>query len=107
GKIAEISSLLEELEDGHARQPTPRNTLSREQENHLAQVRMGVATGLFTALRGKHEPTARHCLRVALGCSSWAQKIGLSNEQRDEVELAALLHDIGKIGVPDNILMKP
>lgn len=107
GKIAEISSLLEELEDGRARQPAPRTTLSREQENHLAQVRMGVATGLFTALRGKHEPTARHCLRVAMGCSSWAQKIGLSNEQRDEIELAALLHDIGKIGVPDNILMKP
>lgn len=108
GQIAEISSLLNELDEhGAARPALPKSQMTRAQENDLVQVRLGVATGLFSALRAKHEPSAQHCLRVAMGVSTWAQRIGLSNEQRDEVELAALLHDIGKLGVPDNILMKP
>ena len=73
----------------------------------MIQVRLGIASSLFAALRGKHEATAQHCLRVALACSAWAEKIGLSDRQRDELELAALLHDIGKIAVPDEILWKP
>jgi diguanylate cyclase (GGDEF)-like protein len=58
-------------------------------------------------LRWKHEPTARHCLRVTMSCSIWSARMGLSDADRDELELAALLHDIGKIGVPDAILTKP
>jgi diguanylate cyclase (GGDEF)-like protein/PAS domain S-box-containing protein len=46
-------------------------------------------------------------LRVALGCSSWAAKLGLDDETRDLLEVAALLHDVGKIGVPDKVLLKP
>ncbi|MCE9545897.1 MAG: diguanylate cyclase [Planctomycetia bacterium] len=76
-------------------------------DNRLVQVRLGIATGLFTALRCKHAPTAAHSLRVALGCSRWALALGLSQEQLDELEVAALLHDIGKVGVPDNVMLKP
>ena len=76
-------------------------------ENRLVQVRLGLASGLFAALRAKHPATASHSLRVAMGCSSWALAMHLPKEQCDEIEVAALLHDIGKIGVPDNILLKP
>ena len=76
-------------------------------ENQLAEVRLGVASSLYRALRCKHEPTARHCLRVTLACASWASRLGLSDHERDELEVAALLHDIGKIGVPDSIISKP
>ncbi len=55
----------------------------------------------------KHAPTAFHSLRVAFGCSSWALQLDLQEPTRDEWEVAALLHDIGKIGVPDRILSKP
>ncbi len=81
--------------------------LSAAQENQLAMVRLGIASSLFRALRWKHEPTARHCLRVALGCSSWAARLGLPGPERDALELAALLHDVGKLGIPDTILAKP
>ena len=76
-------------------------------ENKLVQVRLGLASTLFSALRARHAPTAAHSLRVALCCSAWATLQSQSDEQRDEIEVAALLHDIGKLGVPDSVLLKP
>ncbi|MHB0955236.1 MAG: bifunctional diguanylate cyclase/phosphohydrolase [Pirellulaceae bacterium] len=76
-------------------------------QNQLVQVRLGLASGLFAALRARHAATAAHCLRVALGCSSWAPQLRLPEAHRDELEVAALLHDIGKIGIPDQVLFKP
>ncbi|MCG8584507.1 MAG: diguanylate cyclase [Pirellulales bacterium] len=77
------------------------------QENHLLQVKLGMASSLFAALRCKHAPTAAHSMRVALTCSAWARTSGLSPDECDEIEVAALLHDVGKIGIPDHILLKP
>ena len=76
-------------------------------DNRLIEVRLGLASSLFAALGHKHEPTAAHSLRVALGCSSWALVTGMCDEEREELEVAALLHDIGKIGAPDRLLLKP
>ena len=60
-------------------------------ENHLAEVRLGLAGSLFLSLRAKHAPTAAHSLRVALGCSAWSFALQLDEHQRDELEVAALL----------------
>lgn len=107
GKIAELSALLHSLEQGESASRASTPELSIEQENRLVQVRSGVGASLFHALRWKHEPTARHALRVTLNCAAWARRLHLSREDRDHLELAALMHDIGKIGVPDHILAKP
>ena len=79
----------------------------RDLENQLVQVRLGIASSLFTALRTKHADTASHSLRVALNTAAWMEALGMEADQRDVMEVAALLHDVGKIGVPDNILLKP
>lgn len=76
-------------------------------ENQLVQVRLGLASSLFAALRAKHAPTAAHSVRVAMSCSAWGAMLGQSEVERDEIEVGALLHDVGKIGVPDEILLKP
>jgi diguanylate cyclase (GGDEF)-like protein/putative nucleotidyltransferase with HDIG domain/PAS domain S-box-containing protein len=76
-------------------------------ESDLAMVRLGIATSLFLALRSKHPPTASHCLRTAIACSAWCERLELDEDQRDRIEVAALLHDVGKIGIPDSILKKP
>ena len=103
-----VTSLLQNLDENPAiassLQPSD---LEVGFQNQLVQVRLGMASSMFTALRAKHAPTASHCLRVALGCSSWATMMQLNAPQRDEFEVAALLHDIGKIGVPDHLLLKP
>lgn len=69
--------------------------------------RLGVASSLYRALSLKHPATAKHCLRVALGCSVFANFLQLDDKSREQLEIAALLHDIGKLGVPDKILNKP
>lgn len=48
-----------------------------------------------------------HLARLSSYCGLIAEKCGLSKTEIEEVELAAPLHDIGKIGVSENILMKP
>jgi diguanylate cyclase (GGDEF)-like protein/PAS domain S-box-containing protein/putative nucleotidyltransferase with HDIG domain len=104
----EVEALLHSLDDAAAvggRSATPHRTDIHE--NKLVQARLGIASGLHTALRCKHAPTAAHSLRVALGCSSWAAVLDLDTETRDLLEVAALLHDVGKIGVADRVLHKP
>ena len=107
-QFSEISSLLHSLDEVAAESgQSAGQTRANSHENRLVQARLGMASGLFSALRAKHPPTASHCLRVALGCSSWAAAMELDEETRDLLEVAALLHDVGKIGVPDKVLLKP
>ncbi len=80
--------------------------VTRKLESRLLRARLGLANGLFLALRAKHAPTAAHSLRVALNCSTWADHRQMSDEQRALLEVAALLHDIGKIGIPEHLLQK-
>ncbi|HUY87130.1 MAG TPA: diguanylate cyclase [Pirellulales bacterium] len=102
-----LGGLIDQLDRDAGGSPRPAVDFDPAVGNQLAEVRLGVASSLYRALRCKHEPTAKHCLRVTLACASWASRLGLSDRQRDELEVAALLHDIGKIGVPDTIITKP
>jgi diguanylate cyclase (GGDEF)-like protein/PAS domain S-box-containing protein len=104
-RVDVLASMLEHLDEAYDKTPATRTELARQTE--MATRRLGIASSLFLALRAKHPPTAAHCMRVALGCSSWAASNGLADSDRDDLEIAALLHDIGKIGVPDGVLLKP
>lgn len=75
-------------------------------EERLVKNRLGIYSALFMALRAKHPPTAAHSLRVALGCSKWAVLRRMNDSERELLEVASLLHDLGKIGIPDRLLQK-
>jgi diguanylate cyclase (GGDEF)-like protein/PAS domain S-box-containing protein len=105
--LAALSHLLANLDEAAARNSSPRARTEEANQNRLVQVRLGLASSLYVALRAKHAPTANHCLRVALGVSSWALARNMPPDQLDELEVAALLHDVGKIGVADSVLTKP
>jgi len=102
-----MASLLNSIDSGSSPAPPRLDSDELALENKLIQVRLGIASSLFSALRAKHAPTAHHSLRVALNCSAWGAMLGMSDAARDDLEVASLLHDIGKIGVPDPILLKP
>lgn len=106
-RLAALSSLLETVEDTPRPDVLAKASPTSKHDEQLALTRLGMASSLFIALRAKHAPTAKHSLRVALGASSWAIAAKLPDPQRDAIEVAALLHDVGKIGVPDHVLSKP
>jgi putative nucleotidyltransferase with HDIG domain len=62
---------------------------------------------LLAALDTRDTETEGHSERVAAYTMLIAQRLNLSEEELPHIERGALLHDIGKIGVPDHILYKP
>lgn len=62
---------------------------------------------LIAAIEAKDKYTQGHSYRVSKYAVILAEKMGLSKEQVDEIRIAGILHDIGKIGIPDAILVKP
>lgn len=58
-------------------------------------------------VRAKDPATYEHCIRVSRRARLLAKAAGLDEMDQRIVEFAGLFHDIGKIGVPDNILLKP
>ncbi|MBQ6163477.1 MAG: HD domain-containing protein, partial [Clostridia bacterium] len=75
----------------------------------LKQVRMGNETILAIAktVDAKDVLTSKHSQRVSEYSVLIAKKIGFSEDERENLRKAALLHDIGKIGIPESILNKP
>jgi putative nucleotidyltransferase with HDIG domain len=66
-----------------------------------------VLDGLVTTVDKKDHYTRRHSDDVTELAVGLASKMGLSVETQRSVRMAGLLHDIGKVGVPDHILRKP
>jgi diguanylate cyclase (GGDEF)-like protein/putative nucleotidyltransferase with HDIG domain len=74
----------------------------------------GSASGSFDVLQGlviavdtKDRYTKRHSEDVARYAVFLAERLGLDEEVRRTIRLAGLLHDVGKIGIPDSLLRKP
>ncbi len=55
----------------------------------------------------KDEATVQHIKRVGLCCEHIAKQLGWSDAQVDTIKYASPMHDIGKIGIPSDILLKP
>jgi len=78
-----------------------------ETELAMAHAKSGIVASLYASLRAKHGPAASHSLRVALWASAWGVQNQVPDEQLQLVEVVGLLHEIGKIGIPDRVLQKP
>ncbi|HVT80815.1 MAG TPA: HD domain-containing phosphohydrolase [Phycisphaerae bacterium] len=68
---------------------------------------MGVLHALTRSIDAKDAYTRGHSQRVAELSRELARKIGLPEEQCERIYLSGLLHDVGKIGVPEAVLTKP
>ena len=67
---------------------------------------MGLLHSLTSAVDAKDTYTCGHSERVALLSRHMAQQVGLRDGEIEQVYMAGLLHDVGKIGVPESVLHK-
>ena len=79
----------------------------KEAQRREASLFEETVEALANAIDAKDKYTHGHSTRVAILSKLIAQEAGLSNEECEHVYFAALLHDVGKIGVPDDIINKP
>lgn len=68
---------------------------------------LGVTTALAEALEKRDPYTGGHTRRVHEYSVAIAERLGLPQEELETLRLAAIMHDIGKIGVSDQVLRKP
>ena len=79
----------------------------RLQDVDLAQSRMSVVCRLGMAAEFRDEDTGNHVIRVGCLSRAVAAAMGMPRTFLEMLLLAAPLHDIGKIGIPDSVLLKP
>lgn len=78
-----------------------------QQTEEIRNTFLGAVKALAEALEAKDPYTNGHSMRVTELAVALARESGRSEEEQDRIRLAGLVHDIGKIGVPEEILHKP
>jgi HD-GYP domain-containing protein (c-di-GMP phosphodiesterase class II) len=84
-----------------------RSVSLREAYRRLEGAYRGTMEALVAALDARECETHRHSERVAKYARFLAENMGVKGGELEDIYRGALLHDIGKIGVPDAILLKP
>ena len=123
--IDELStSIAKMIAAGPAHQPLPLSGSSREldqltftfnalmasvvsAEDETEATYLGAVRALAAALDARDPYTAGHSERVSRFSVAMGEELGLDAQSIETLRLGALLHDIGKIGVPDEVLRKP
>jgi putative two-component system response regulator len=80
--------------------------LLRNSEESLEKSRLETVHKLSFAVEMRDQVTGHHLSRMGAYCEEIARRLELSDEVCDSIALAAQMHDIGKIAVPDHILLK-
>jgi response regulator RpfG family c-di-GMP phosphodiesterase len=81
--------------------------INRELDRLVDERTNNLLNGLVSALDLRDSETQWHSRRVGLYARRLAQELGVGGRELDDVERGAMLHDIGKIGVRDAVLLKP
>jgi response regulator RpfG family c-di-GMP phosphodiesterase len=79
----------------------------RERTAELRETQLEVVERLAKAAESRDNDTGEHIERMATLCERLALEIGMSEAEAEELRYAAVLHDIGKISMPDRVLLKP
>ena len=107
---AQVKSLRDERRRLEAENRLYQEHLERLVDERTAELRttlLGVITAMAAALEKRDPYTAGHQLRVAKLAQAIAAEMKVSNAQIEGTYLAGIIHDIGKIAIPAEILTKP
>jgi diguanylate cyclase (GGDEF)-like protein/putative nucleotidyltransferase with HDIG domain len=103
-EIAQQDAPPLEVDEGSLEQMRERFSHIHQQ---LKQAYLESTRALVAAVEAKEPYTERHSMAVALYAEGIARVMGLTGAQIASIRTAAMLHDVGKIGIPDSILNKP
>lgn len=81
-----------------------------QDQRHIAELNElnhAIIASLATAIDAKDRYTRSHINRVQMYAVALAEAVGLSGAELEAVRMGALIHDIGKLGIPERILGKP
>jgi len=106
-RIKALTDELQEWNETLERKVEERTREIQEKNTQLAESYQMILESLATSLDVREHETGKHSLRVAFFTVELARKIGIQGTELEEIAMGALLHDIGKIGTPDSILLKP
>ena len=79
----------------------------RERTHQIEKSREQIIHCLARAAEYRDNETGEHVIRVGKYCAVIADQLGMGPEYCHEIGLAAQLHDVGKIGIPDAVLLNP
>ncbi|MCM2277796.1 MAG: HD-GYP domain-containing protein [Oligoflexia bacterium] len=75
--------------------------------DELPEWAVNVSETLLRALKERDPYTYGHCRRVSRIARKLAEAAGLNDYEQQVVEYSSMFHDLGKLGIPDHILLKP
>ena len=78
-----------------------------EKQQELTDSYLRTIRSLALAIDAKDQYTHQHIIRVQRYAVAIAQKMGFTEESLAQIKTSALLHDVGKIGIPEYVLLKP
>ena len=97
---------LIELQNSLQQQVEERTKELKEEKNNSEKLLLELTQALATTIDAKDKYTSGHSRRVAEYSKMLAAALGKDEKTQQEIYLFALLHDIGKIGIPDGIINK-
>ncbi|MBO4704571.1 MAG: HD domain-containing protein [Spirochaetaceae bacterium] len=103
---SELFNELIELQDSLQQQVEERTKELNEEKNNSEKLLIEVTQALATTIDAKDKYTSGHSRRVAEYSKKIAELLGKDEKVQREIFFIALLHDIGKIGIPDEIINK-
>ena len=92
-RVAKVNELLEDR--------------VRERTEELHETQLEIIRRLSQAAESRDEVTGQHIGRIGLMCERVALALGKSEEEAEMLRYSSAMHDVGKIGIPDGVLLKP
>jgi putative nucleotidyltransferase with HDIG domain len=79
----------------------------KKHAEQVSKLHLRTIEALALAIEAKDETTGEHLQRVRVYAMELANELGLSDDEKEALQAASVLHDIGKLAVPEHIISKP
>lgn len=106
------ASQCPEADDLWGSHPTRWEALTRVQsliqlKSYIDEQAEAVMLSLARTIEARDSYTRGHCERIAASAAQLGHRLGLADDQVEALRVAGVIHDVGKVAVPDSVLLKP